>query len=140
MATPGDEPTAAPAASSDSGGLQVTQEEINIIRARRAARDDSPSKTCKQEAPPTADEWKHFLEALAAKNFELGDLDPQLYNLLKTSKEARDDFLLSTCLQMIPIMLINRLDNYRSSIFPRNDHLNQHYPHWRFKGRTLKKP
>ena len=93
MATPGDEPPAAPAASSDTGELQLTPEEISIIKARRAARDDSPSKKCKQEQAPTADEWRQFLEALSAKNFELGDLDPQLCNLLKTSREARDDFL-----------------------------------------------
>ena len=89
MASPGEEPTAAPAAST----LQLTPEETNIIKARRAAREDSPTKKCKQEQAPTADEWRQFLDALAAKNFELGDLDPQLCNLLTTSEEARDDFL-----------------------------------------------
>ena len=44
MASPGEEPTATPAASSDTGDLQLTPEEINIIKARRAAIDDSPTK------------------------------------------------------------------------------------------------
>ena len=93
MASPGEEPTTTPAASSDTGDLQLTPEEISIVKARRAARDDSPTEKCKQEQAPTSEEWKQVLEALSAKNFELGDLDPQLCNPLKISKKARDDFL-----------------------------------------------
>ena len=93
MATPGEDATATPAEPPATGDLQLTPEEINLIKARRAQREDSPTKKPKQEEKPTSEEWKTFLEALSAKNFELGDLDPQLCNLLKTSKEARDDFL-----------------------------------------------
>ena len=93
MATPGEETPASPAEAPATGDLQLTPEEINLIKARRATREGSPTKKSKQEERPTTEEWKQFLEALSAKNFELGDLDPQLCNLLKTSKEARDDFL-----------------------------------------------
>ena len=73
-ASSADEPATTPTAPASSGGFQLTQEETNIIKARRAAREDSPLKKIKQEEPPTADEWNQFLDALSAKNFELGDL------------------------------------------------------------------
>ena len=93
MATPGEETAASPAEAPATGDLQLTPAEINLIKAHRANREDSPTNKPKQEERPTSEEWKQFLEALSAKNFELGYLDPQLCNLLKTSKEARDDFL-----------------------------------------------
>ena len=55
-----------------------------------SSRSSSPPKKAKIDPEPA---WQEFLEALAAKNIELSDLDYNLQKGLQTSEQARADFL-----------------------------------------------
>ena len=67
-------------AAAPIGGLDLTPEEINLIKARREARDDSPSKRAKQDSAAT------LTAAASSGGFYL---TPEEINLIK----ARADFL-----------------------------------------------
>jgi hypothetical protein len=59
------------------------------MKARQArAAEPSPKRSKSEEL-----DWHHFLESLAAKEIEFGDLDPQFQQTLRTDVQARKDFL-----------------------------------------------
>ena len=64
-------------------------EELELIRQHRATtRESSPAKK-----PRTDQGWEEFLTALSAKDVELSDLDFGLQPELRSTPQARADFL-----------------------------------------------
>jgi len=81
---------AAPTKEEQRPDLTLTKEELEMVMKARQARAAEPSpKRSKSEEP----DWQQFLESLAAKDIEFGDLDPQFQQTLKTDVQARKDFL-----------------------------------------------
>lgn len=72
------------------------QKLIMEMRKKGSIRQESPEKKHKSEPEvPLTDttECAHFFEAIAARDIEFGDLDPNHQQKLKTTPAARDDSL-----------------------------------------------
>lgn len=78
--------------ATSSATMQLDAEDQKLIEELRRKRAESPSKKQKSEVD-NPQEWQEFLDALSVKKIEFMDLDPQLRNSLKSSSQARADFL-----------------------------------------------
>ena len=82
-------PPQATSTTSPAATETLTPEELELIRQHRATtRESSPAKK-----PRTDQGWEEFLTALSAKDVELSDLDFGLQQELRSSPQARADFL-----------------------------------------------
>eukprot|EP00435_Cladocopium_sp_Y103_P021981 s3957_g5.t1 len=75
-----------------TSSADLTPEELEMLaHFRKTKRPDSPSKKPKLDGHDQ--EWQDFLDALSAKDVELSDLDFSLQQELRSSSQARQDFL-----------------------------------------------
>ena len=82
-------PPQATSTTSPTTAETLTPEELELIRQHRATtRESSPAKK-----PRTDQGWEEFLTALSAIGVELSDLDFGLQQELRSSPQARADFL-----------------------------------------------
>ena len=77
--------------SKTSRQITISKEEYDkLLKAASCSDAQPPNKRSRSVESP---QWDSFLEALAAKDLELMDLDPQLQEKLRTDAQARADFL-----------------------------------------------
>ena len=81
---------AVPTKEEQRSDFTLTKEELEMVMKARQARAAEPSPKRSMSEEP---DGHKFLESLAAKDIEFGDLDPQFQQTLKTDEQARKDFL-----------------------------------------------
>ena len=92
--------------------------ELDFLRPFRESSSRGASPTQKARADKS---WDDFLQAFAAHYFELLDLDYGLQQKLRSSHQARSDFLALYVTAHTPYIMIQNRDLTRSSTSPRND-------------------
>ena len=98
-----DPPTKAPPevaqpSSMPAEPISISAEEYALFQKLKTQTETTsdPSAAKRSKSADRKDvvdaDWSRFLQDLASKNIELGDMDPSLQHALPSSAEARDDF------------------------------------------------